>query len=76
MSKQLKNYGVISHIVSEVFAVAGVQVNYKFYPWKRGYQIAIDGDCNGTTMWSYSEGRAKDFYYSDPIFDGNTLFSI
>ncbi len=74
MSKQLKNYGVISHIVSEVFAVAGVQVNYKFYPWKRGYQIAIDGDCNGTTMWSYSEGRAKDFYYSDPIFDGNTVF--
>ena len=32
-SKNLKHYGVTSHIVTEAFALEGYKVKYSFYPW-------------------------------------------
>jgi len=36
MSKNLKQAGYMSHIVTEAFAEEGITVKYVFLPWKRG----------------------------------------
>ncbi|WP_028866284.1 substrate-binding periplasmic protein [Psychromonas aquimarina] len=67
LSKDLKQYGYISHIVSEAFAEEGIEVEYVFLPWKRGYELAKEGKHDGTLIWGFSEERAADFIYSDVV---------
>ena len=40
LSKGLKHSGYMSHIVSEAFAEEGIEVEYVFLPWKRGFEDA------------------------------------
>jgi len=75
LSKDLKQYGYISHIVTEAFAEEGIQVEYVFLPWKRGFEEAKDGKYQGSLIWGYNEERAQDFLYSDTVADlGTSLF--
>ncbi|WP_019615688.1 substrate-binding periplasmic protein [Psychromonas ossibalaenae] len=67
LSKDLKQYGYIAHIVSEAFAEEGIEVEYVFLPWKRGYEQAKEGKYDGTLIWGFSEERAADFLYSDVV---------
>lgn len=75
LSKDLKQYGYISHIVTEAFAEEGISVEYVFLPWKRGFEEAKDGKYQGSLIWGYNEERAQDFLYSDTVADlGTSLF--
>jgi len=71
MSKELKHYGFLSHIVSEAFALEGIKVKWGFFPWKRAFQNVVYGKWDATAGWSYGPDREKDFYFSDSI--GETL---
>ena len=35
ISKELPHYGIVPHIISEIFNEAGVNVQYGFFPWAR-----------------------------------------
>ncbi len=35
LSKDVPHHGFASHIVTEAFALVGVEVEYGFFPWKR-----------------------------------------
>ena len=35
MSKNGPHHGIASHVVTEAFALVGVEVEYGFFPWKR-----------------------------------------
>ncbi len=35
LSKDAPHHGFASHIVTEAFALVGVEVEYGFFPWKR-----------------------------------------
>ena len=74
LSKELKNYGVVSHIVTEAFALEGIKVEYKFYPWKRALNRAEKGLADGSVIWAPTPKRVKAFYFSDPVIRNEKVF--
>ena len=74
LSENLKHYGVASHIVTQAFQNAGIQVDYVFLPWKRAYEDAKAGKVHGSLIWSYVEERTQDFYYSDTVIISESVF--
>jgi len=77
LSKDLKHHGVLSRIVTEAFALEGIQVTYGFFPWKRAYHEAKRGTYDGSVVWSKNADREADFYFSDAIFsDEKVLFHL
>ncbi|BDU51230.1 substrate-binding periplasmic protein [Haliovirga abyssi] len=72
---KLKGYGFASDVVTKTFAKVGVDVEYKFFPWKRGYILAQRGNYDGTVSWGKVGDRENYFYFSDePILSGETVF--
>lgn len=73
LSDNLHGYGFASQVVTEAFALEGVDVQYGFFPWSRSYLLAKEGmresgqRWNGTVVWSYRDDRAEFFNYSDPV---------
>jgi polar amino acid transport system substrate-binding protein len=77
MSEHLPQYGVISRIVSEAFALEGVTVHYVFRPWPRALAEAQRGLAQGSIIWS--EGapgsqRLRDFYFSSVVLEDQLVF--
>lgn len=72
-SEHLPYYGLASRIVTEAFALENTNVNYKFYPWKRGYREALSGRIDGTFLWTKNPQREELFYYSQPVLAGKTV---
>jgi len=73
-SRHLKYAGIASRIVQAAFAEQGIKVKYVFLPWKRAYYMARKGMLDGTFVWRESFERVQDFWFSDPIFTGRTVF--
>ena len=67
MGENLSELGVQSHIVKEAYELVGVQIDYKFYPPARTFELAQNGKVDGLVGWVYSGQRAKRFAYSAPI---------
>lgn len=77
LSEHLPHNGFASHIVKEAFNAVDIQVEYGFFPWKRSYKLARQGNWHGTVVWVHTPERAKDFYYSDPVIvDHEYLFYL
>lgn len=74
MSENLKHGGVVSRVVAEAFALEGVIVEYRFFPWKRSLSLAQKGKFNGSVVWWKTAEREKDFIYSDPVLDVQYVF--
>lgn len=74
LSENYTHNGVASHIVVEAFKLQGVDVKYIFVPWARALKFVQDGSHVGSVVWSYNEERAKDVYFSDPVFKLRTVF--
>ncbi len=75
-SEKLRYNGLFSKIVSEAFLQENITVEYDFYPWARGYKFLLkqsDG-YSGSLGYVWSEKRAKELYFSDPIFTGYGCF--
>ncbi|MGI0115232.1 substrate-binding periplasmic protein [Zooshikella sp. RANM57] len=73
LSKNLRYYGVGSHIVSESFAEVGISVRYVFLPWKRAYESSKKGKYHGTLIWSPSDERKQLFLFSEPVVYGTSV---
>lgn len=73
LCEQLPHYGVASRIVSEAFALEGVTVEWKFYPWARALHLARLGEVDGTAVWLRSPEREQHFFISDPVVDSQYL---
>ena len=75
ISEKSKNFGVVSHIVSEAFGNEGIQVEYGFFPWKRSLEVARAGMWDGSVMWVKTPDRENDFYLSkEAIYRGRYVF--
>jgi len=68
-SADLPHKGLIPRIISAAFMLEGIEVEYVFLPWPRAYEESKSGKVHGTAQWLYSEQRAKEHYYSDPIME-------
>lgn len=68
VSKELKNYGVASHITQEAFKTQGIETKFLFYPWKRAYIVTKTTRNDASGFWLKTQERQKDFYFSDEVF--------
>lgn len=66
-SEKAPDYGVASRIVTEAFALVGIEVEYGFFPWKRAMKLAREGTWDGSIIWYDTDERRADFFYSDAI---------
>jgi len=73
-SEYSKHYGYMIHMTTEVFKLAGIQTEIKFYPWKRAYDQALRNKVDCSCCWFFVDERAKDFYYSEPVFEETMVF--
>ena len=75
MSSTLKYKGVASRIVTEAFALEGIDVEYTFFPWKRAYSLVSSGEFDGSLSWANTKEREKEVYYSkEGVILGQTMF--
>ncbi|WP_211210664.1 substrate-binding periplasmic protein [Hahella ganghwensis] len=76
-SEKLKHGGVFTHIVTEAFKHSGYTVTYEYHPWNRSYQIAQEGDADGSLTWAPTPERELDFIFSDPVtFNKKVIFHL
>jgi polar amino acid transport system substrate-binding protein len=66
-SQELKYYGFVSLMVSEAFALEGVDVDFQFRPWKRAFEEARNGTAHASMVWSYTPERDEHFLFSDVL---------
>jgi polar amino acid transport system substrate-binding protein len=74
LSESLKHYGVASHVVESAFQNVGITVEYGFFPWKRAYTLAQLGKWDGSVVWTPTEERKQEFYFSEPVASDVTVF--
>jgi len=74
LSQDLEHYGVVSRVVTEAFALEGVKVEYGFFSWKRAYELAKEGEWDGSLVWLYTPEREEYFHYSEPVMYCNYVF--
>ena len=65
ISEELPGYGPHAQRVSEVFEQAGVEVEYVFLPWTRGYNLTRNGRYAATFSWFKTEERAREVLYPE-----------
>lgn len=74
LTEDQRHNGFIAHLISDVFADAGVTVQYEFTPWPRAYQETALGRYDATAVWMDAADRHDDFIYSDPVLDETFVF--
>jgi polar amino acid transport system substrate-binding protein len=72
----LPHRGMLTEIIDVVFKEMGHNCTIDFLPWKRGYDGAKRGLYSGTFPYIDNEERQKDFYYSDPIYNGRVQIFV
>ena len=74
VSKNGPHHGFASHVITEAFALVGVDVEYGFFPWKRSLKLAKQGEWDGSAIWWDREGRHEYFFYTDPVATTTMVF--
>ena len=74
MSKDLKHYGILTHIVTESYALEGYKTEYGFFPWARAKVYAEEGTWDCSAGWAKTAVRLKKFIYSDSIMKNSNVF--
>ncbi|WP_439889320.1 substrate-binding periplasmic protein [Pseudomonas sp. MBLB4123] len=69
---ELPKQGVASQIVTEAFALEGIEVRWEFLPWARAMQLATQGQRAGTALWRRNAERERLFFISDPVLETQT----
>ena len=70
----LKQGGFVNHVITEAFKRQGYRVQFSYFPWKRSYESAKQGQFDATSYWYASTERALDFYYSEPVSTEKLVF--
>lgn len=60
--------GILSVIVKESFARAGIEPDYTLVPWRRSFRAVMRGEIQASYSWALSVERERDFHLSKPIF--------
>lgn len=74
MSEHMPHYGPVNRVITEAFALEGVQVEYRWMPWKRAFEEAKEGGVAATSGWIRNGKRELYFYFSDVLFVTKKVF--
>jgi len=72
--QSMKNKGFVSEIVTEVIKLMNMDLEIKFYPWRRCYQNVVWDKVWAAFPYSYTEERAKEVAFSDDVAYSTTKF--
>lgn len=64
---KMKNYGPITEIITQAFSKVGYKVEIDFFPWVSILEKLKNGRYDAGFAAYYSDQRAKDYIYSEPI---------
>ena len=73
-SENLKYHGPASRVITEAFALSGIDVEFGYFPWARSYEYAKKGEWDGTFLWFDTSERRKDFFISEPVLNIQYVF--
>ncbi len=71
--ENLTNYGPLSEIIIEAFKRVGYQVKIEFMPWANVLDKVKKGKYDAGFAGSYTEQRAKDYYFSNLIAKSSSI---
>ncbi|POR01015.1 hypothetical protein AU468_09115 [Alkalispirochaeta sphaeroplastigenens] len=75
ISRDQPGYGILARIITESFALAGLEVRYSFMPWNRALLYTEEGEhLEGTPGWFSTPQREETFFVSDPIVEDCQAF--
>jgi len=66
-SESLPNGGYINRLVKEAFALADIDVNFDYMPWKRALEATRLGKYHASAFWGENQDRNEDFLHSQTI---------
>eukprot|EP00094_Tigriopus_californicus_P014453 TCALIF_14038-PA protein Name:"Protein of unknown function" AED:0.02 eAED:0.05 QI:4/0/0/1/0/0/2/0/257 len=66
-SPNAHHFGVASHLVTEIFRVSDIGVQYDFLPDNSAFKLTKAGLYDATFLWAYSPTRQQDFEFSSPL---------
>lgn len=72
-SGSLPRFGFASAVVSEAAALGGMQVSYRFYPWKRAEEMVRSGHIDGSLVWSQTAQRDSFALFSEPVLQDREI---
>jgi len=73
-SKSMDNKGFASEIVTNVVRMMNMEIEIKFYPWRRCYKYVLWDKAWAAYPYSYTEERAKKVAFSDDVAFSTTKF--
>lgn len=62
--QHLPGHGCDSQVVTEAFALEGIQVTYEFLPWARGLLLSQNGVVDGAVEWAGTPEQRKTHHVS------------
>lgn len=62
-----ERYGYVTELVTQTLRGMNKTPTYAFFPFFAGYEKTRAGEAFATFPYFYTEERAADFYYSDPL---------
>jgi len=74
MSEKEPHHGFVSHIITEAFGLVGVEVEYGYFPWEKSFELAKEGEWDGSAAWWDRPERREGFFFSDPIAPSKVVF--
>lgn len=73
-SQQYQHTGSAHRIISEAFALSGIQVDYGWHQWATTLKKARSGEWDGAALSQWSEEKAKYFLFSEPVMSAQKVF--
>ncbi len=74
LSENLPGGGPVNNIITEAYKVEGIDVDYKYYPWKRAEFMIESGTALGSSCWSDAPERRSFAVVSDPMVSSREVF--
>lgn len=74
VSKEMENFGLLANLIKQVFKKIDIEVEYKFYPWRRCEEMVRNGQAFGTFPYRVTETRKKNYEFSESLISSRGLF--
>lgn len=71
-SQNSPQQGVVTMLVRDIFKRMGREPEISFYPWKRCYNLVVQGKVWAAFPYSWTRGRAKEVLFSEPMSYSDT----
>ncbi|MBF0233420.1 MAG: transporter substrate-binding domain-containing protein [Desulfamplus sp.] len=73
-SEKMEGYGFFTEIVSAVFKEAGIEFEYKFYPWLRCEDMVQKGKAFAAFPYALTDERKAVYDFSEPLAKSTGMF--